>query len=242
MLFRYLVVLVLVPALLATNLFGTTQDNGLSVRMRHYFSRLLPPASVEALNAGLEGYKLPTLPPHEQGSPGGRQVEPPNLVALLPRLVALFRPASIQPIPGDDSPLPPTAATPQEATRTSRLRTSTPSRTTTRTRTGTASPTAGELTFIPLINLVCRDGPSVDYVGLGIALKDQPYRMDGRNEENSWYRLMLTSSIGCWVAASGGTPSGDTLVLRILNVATITPGTTPTSTPEATPTIDLTIQ
>ena len=47
-------------------------------------------------------------------------------------------------------------------------------------------------------------------------MSGQAYLMDGRNLENTWFRIMLTASRGCWVEASTGSASGDTMKLRVL--------------------------
>jgi hypothetical protein len=72
------------------------------------------------------------------------------------------------------------------------------------------------MTFIPNINAYCRSGPDPVFPSIEVAMKSQVYQMDGRNLGNTWYRIMFSASIGCWVSSSAGTPSGDTSGLRVL--------------------------
>jgi hypothetical protein len=97
-----------------------------------------------------------------------------------------------------------------------------PTFTPTETYTPSPSPTCGPLTFTPNINANCREGPGEGYSALdNPAMKGQAYPLDGRDEDSTWYRIMLTQYIGCWVAASLGTTSCDAGSLRVL--ATPTP-------------------
>jgi hypothetical protein len=92
-----------------------------------------------------------------------------------------------------------------------------PTATSTPPETPTPTPTCGPLTFTPDINAYCRQGPGVNFPALEeLAMKGQPFPMDGRNADGSWYRIMLTPAIGCWVPAGVGTPSCDPGVLRVL--------------------------
>jgi hypothetical protein len=87
----------------------------------------------------------------------------------------------------------------------------------TETFTPSPSPTCGPLTFTPNLSLNCREGPGEVFNPLeNPAMKGQAYLLDGQNEEGSWYRIMLKSTIGCWVAANLGTTSCDTRGLRVL--------------------------
>jgi hypothetical protein len=93
----------------------------------------------------------------------------------------------------------------------------TPTDTETQTSTPIPSPTCGPLTFTPNINAYCRQGPGEVFPALeDLAMKGQPYLMDGRNSEGSWYRIMLTPAEGCWVPVNSGTPSCDPGDLRVL--------------------------
>ncbi len=81
----------------------------------------------------------------------------------------------------------------------------------------TPTPTCGPLTFITNINAYCRQGPGEVFPALeDLAMKGQPYLMDGRNSDGTWYRIMLTPAEGCWVPAGVGTPSCDIGNLRVL--------------------------
>jgi len=92
-----------------------------------------------------------------------------------------------------------------------------PTPTITPPETQTPTPTCGLLTFTPSINAYCRQGPGVNFPALEeLAMKGQPFPMDGRNADGSWYRIMLTPAIGCWVPAGVGTPSCDPGKLRVL--------------------------
>jgi hypothetical protein len=85
------------------------------------------------------------------------------------------------------------------------------------TPTLTLTPTCGPLTFTTNINAYCRQGPGVVFPALEeLAMKGQPFLMDGRNSDGSWYRIMLTPAKGCWVPAGVGTPSCDPGNLRVL--------------------------
>jgi hypothetical protein len=87
----------------------------------------------------------------------------------------------------------------------------------TQTSTPIPTPTCGPLTFTPNINAYCRQGPGEVFPALeDLAMKGQPYLMDGRNSAGDWYRIMLTPNEGCWVPVSAGTPSCDPGDLRIL--------------------------
>ena len=62
-LFRFLLVLVVTPVLIATNLLGTVPDNLLSNGLRQAVSLAFPPEFVVGLNVTLDNYGMPTLPP-----------------------------------------------------------------------------------------------------------------------------------------------------------------------------------
>jgi hypothetical protein len=68
-LFRYVLVLVVTPVLIATNLLGTVSDNPLSSELRRGLSLAFPAAFVDGLNLRLDEYSLPTLPPPPEGRP-----------------------------------------------------------------------------------------------------------------------------------------------------------------------------
>jgi hypothetical protein len=82
--------------------------------------------------------------------------------------------------------------------------------------TSTSTPTPPPLTFTPKFNAYCRFGPDLVFDSIELAMKGIPYLMDGRNLENTWYRIMVTPAKGCWVPRSAGTSSGDTSTLRVL--------------------------
>ena len=110
--------------------------------------------------------------------------------------------------------------------------TPTPTPTSTLTPTSTSTPTPAELTFTPNINAYCRYGADKSFFSDEIAMKGTPYLMDGRNLANTWYRIMINPTKGCWVPASSGTPSGDPLRLRVLfELPTYTPTLVPSNTP-----------
>jgi hypothetical protein len=105
------------------------------------------------------------------------------------------------------------------------------------TATPTPTPTLSAFTFIPNINPYCRSGPDPVFDVIDVALKGHSYLMDGRNLENTWFRIMLTPNRGCWVPSTSGTPSRDTSSLRVLiEPPTPTPSPTPTPKPTLTPT------
>ncbi len=92
----------------------------------------------------------------------------------------------------------------------------------------TSTPTPASFVFTPNINAYCRFGPDPVFGYLEIAMAGQPYLMDGRNLDSSWYRIMISPSVGCWVRANSGTPSGDISGLRVLaDVPTPTPTPVP---------------
>jgi len=82
--------------------------------------------------------------------------------------------------------------------------------------------------FIPKMNAYCRSGPDKSFSQLSLAMKDQSYLIDGRNADDSWYLLRLTSQVECWVPADTGNASGDTSGIRVM-LAQPTPGATPPS-------------
>jgi CSLREA domain-containing protein len=81
--------------------------------------------------------------------------------------------------------------------------------------------------FIPSMNAYCRIGPDPIFRWDELAMKGQAYLIDGRNQENTWLYIMLRPQMGCWVPLGAGTPSGDTLQVRVLS-AIPTPTFTPT--------------
>ncbi len=92
----------------------------------------------------------------------------------------------------------------------------------------TSTPTPVSFVFTPNINAYCRPGPDPVFGYIEIAMAGQPYLMDGRNLDSSWFRIMISPSMGCWVRANAGTPSGDTSGLRVLaDVPTPTPTPVP---------------
>jgi hypothetical protein len=101
----------------------------------------------------------------------------------------------------------------------------TPTLTLSPTPTLTLTPTPAALTFTPGINAYCRKGPSTGFESLeDPAMQGVPYPLDGQNQDGTWFRIMLTASQGCWVAAGVGTPSGDISHLRVLiDIPTLAP-------------------
>ena len=95
------------------------------------------------------------------------------------------------------------------------------------------TPTPVPFVFTPNINTNCLSGPDTIFPTLEIALTGQPYLLDGRNLENTWFRILHSVSRVCWVPASSGVVSGDTLGLRVLiSPPTPTPPTCSTYTNE----------
>ena len=80
--------------------------------------------------------------------------------------------------------------------------------------------------FMPSINVNCHIGPGLFFDTLDVAMKGMSYPIDGRNAENTWFRIMLNPNRGCWVLESTGLASGDLSRLRVL----LSP---PTPTPTA---------
>ncbi len=91
---------------------------------------------------------------------------------------------------------------------------------------GGATPTPAPFYFTPDINAYCRSGPDPIFPSLEFAMKGTPYLIDGRNLENTWLYIMLSSQLGCWVSADTGKASADTGLVRIL-AAIPTPTFTP---------------
>ena len=77
-------------------------------------------------------------------------------------------------------------------------------------------PTLAAFIFVPNINVNCRSGPDPVFDIVDVGLKGGSYLMDGRNQADTWYRIMLLINEGCWVTADSGTPSRDTADLRVL--------------------------
>ena len=98
--------------------------------------------------------------------------------------------------------------------------------------TPTPIPAAG-YKFTPNINVNCHLGPAAFFDTLDVAMKGTSYPIDGRNSDNTWYRIMLNPNQGCWVLENTGSASGDLSGLRVL----ISPPT-PTFTLSPTPPID----
>jgi hypothetical protein len=96
--------------------------------------------------------------------------------------------------------------------------TSTPSSTPTATPTSlpTDTPTPAAYFFIPKINSYCRLGPDPIFNSITLAMKGQPYLVDGRNRDNTWLYIMVTPQVGCWVPVENGSPSADTGPVRVL--------------------------
>jgi predicted outer membrane repeat protein len=90
----------------------------------------------------------------------------------------------------------------------------------------TATPTPTSFNFIPNANVNCHAGPDTIFPTLDIALKGQSYLISGRNYDNDWYYLKLSSSMYCYVLATTGIASGDTSKVRVM-----LPIPTPTFTP-----------
>ncbi len=70
--------------------------------------------------------------------------------------------------------------------------------------------------FIPNVNAYCRLGPDPVFNSVTLAMKGQPYPIDGRNLENDWYFLRISDTVECWVPADTGTASGDTSGVRVM--------------------------
>jgi hypothetical protein len=93
----------------------------------------------------------------------------------------------------------------------------------------TSTPTPVPLTFTPNINAYCRFGPNRLFDYKDLAMKGQAYLLDGRNNDGTWYRIMLTPFEGCWVPFDVGTPSSDVSRLReLFDIPTLVPTDTPT--------------
>ena len=96
------------------------------------------------------------------------------------------------------------------------------------------TPTAVELSFIPNINVNCHLGPGLIFETIDVAMKNTIYPLDGRNGENTWFRIMMSRNRGCWVLQNTGSTTGDLSLLRVL----ISPPTpTFTQPPTLTPVI-----
>jgi hypothetical protein len=98
------------------------------------------------------------------------------------------------------------------------------------------------LTFTPNFNAYCYFGPDKSFPSIDLAMKGQAYLMDGRNQEGTWYRLMITPNRGCWVPFDVGLPSAEVGKLRVLATVptftpTLVPSFTPTLVPSFTPTL-----
>jgi hypothetical protein len=92
----------------------------------------------------------------------------------------------------------------------------------------TFTPTPVPAVFYPGFNAYCRSGDDTSFPWFDIAMKGIAYPIDGRNFENTWLRIMITNSRGCWVLASSGSASLDTTKLRVLaDVPTLTPTPVP---------------
>ncbi len=96
--------------------------------------------------------------------------------------------------------------------------------------TPTPTPAQG-LSFTPDKNVNCRTGPDRVFGVLDVAMKGQPYPVDGRTLDGSWLRIMLTKTRGCWVLTDTGKASADLSGVRVL----ISP---PTPTPTPVPPVD----
>jgi hypothetical protein len=81
--------------------------------------------------------------------------------------------------------------------------------------------------FIPIMNPYCRSGPDPSFSQIGLAMKDQPYIIDGRNADNNWFLLRLTRQLECWVPSGAGNVSGDISGIPVILVQP-TPGATKT--------------
>lgn len=84
--------------------------------------------------------------------------------------------------------------------------------------TGTPTPTSTvmSLFFIPYLNIYCRSGPDPIFDVIDVALEGQSYLIDGRNAENTWFRIMLDPITGCWVLQTSGAAPGVPSLLRVL--------------------------
>jgi hypothetical protein len=77
------------------------------------------------------------------------------------------------------------------------------------------TPTPG-LVFIPHLNAYCRSGPDPIFSEVSLAMNGQSYKIDGRNQDDSWYLLGITSEVDCWVPSDTGQASGDTQGVRVM--------------------------
>ncbi len=91
--------------------------------------------------------------------------------------------------------------------------------------TFTPTPVSGA-SFTPHLNAYCRTGPDPIFESIAVALKGQTYPIDGRNQENTYYLLILTDQVECWVLQSTGEASGN-----LSNIRVMLPIPTPTLTP-----------
>ncbi len=96
------------------------------------------------------------------------------------------------------------------------------------TNSGGATPPVPAAFFTPHLNAYCRSGPDPIFESIALAMKGQTYPIDGRNQENTYYLLFLTSQQECWVLQSAGEASGDLSSIRVM-----LPVPTPTPTPQS---------
>jgi hypothetical protein len=84
------------------------------------------------------------------------------------------------------------------------------------TPVSTFTPTPPPFYFIPKFNAYCRLGPDPVFSSISLAMQGQSYPIDGRNLENTWLYIMITPQTGCWVPRENGSPSADTVPVRVL--------------------------
>ncbi|MEZ4644154.1 MAG: protein kinase [Chloroflexota bacterium] len=116
--------------------------------------------------------------------------------------------------------------------------THTPQPTTTQTATPPSSPTTTE-TPLPMLRITAqstnlRSGPGAIYPSIGILLQGEIVTILARNQDSSWYNIMLADgqTVG-WVAASvSDSVAGDSLLnISIALTIPARPTNTPTNTP-----------
>jgi hypothetical protein len=86
---------------------------------------------------------------------------------------------------------------------------------------------AGAPTFTFDKNTNCRAGDSTAYDVLASFLQSQQADIEGRNQDSSWFRVLIASGGHCWVSAATGTPAGPYAALQVV----VPPPLPPTATP-----------
>ncbi len=72
---------------------------------------------------------------------------------------------------------------------------------------------------LALVNANCRHGPGMDYESMAMLTEGQSYEINGRDDYDTWWQVVLPTGEFCWVGDSVVETSGDVDSVAVIQVA-----------------------